>query len=202
VIQSAPADIRLRLATALGASADSAAACMAEIFAAEAPALVGGADFAQGLLPVLAKWRAPCEAAALLAHWQTIEVDRSVLALVAELRAAGVRCALASNQEAHRARCMSVELGYAAVFEREFYSCHLGWAKPAPEFFAGIIRLGGFDPARTLFIDDRADNVAAALEAGLLGVQFVLGEIGVGAGPLRLVLAGCGVDFAGGVSRY
>jgi putative hydrolase of the HAD superfamily len=193
VIQRAPADIHQRLATSLGAAPHQVQACVADIFEAEAPALVGAAELAETLAPVLARWRAPCDAQALIAQWHTIEVDTSVLGLVAELRAAGMRCAIASNQEAGRARRMSDGLGYGRAFDREFYSCHVGHAKPSPHFFAEVIRQGGLDPPRTLFIDDRPDNVEAARRAGLVGAQFVLGEIGSGAGPLRALLAGHGV---------
>jgi putative hydrolase of the HAD superfamily len=193
VLQRAPADIRLRLAGALGAPAHAAEACLDDVFAAEAPALVGQADFAERVGPVIAKWNAPCAPAELLSHWHTIEVDRGVLALVAELRRAGVVCAIASNQEAHRARRMSQHLGYAAAFDREFYSCHLGHAKPHVAFFAEAVRLGGLDPARTLFIDDREDNVAGARAAGLHAAHFVLEVVGEGAAPLRALLAGYGV---------
>jgi putative hydrolase of the HAD superfamily len=195
VLQRAPADIRLRLAAALGARPDDAEVCMAEIFAAEAPALAGTADFSVAILPVLTKWKAPSDAAVLLGHWQTVDVDQGVLALIGELRLAGIVCALASNQEAHRARRMSVDLGYGKVFDREFYSCDLGHTKPSVSFFTEIIRLSGYDAARTLFIDDRADNVAAARQAGLLAAQFVLGEVGTGAAPLRALLARYGVEL-------
>jgi putative hydrolase of the HAD superfamily len=193
VLQRAPSDIRLRLAASLGAGPDDAELCVSDIFAAEAPALVGQADFSEAILPVIAKWRASCGAAELLGHWQTIEIDQGVLALIAELRRAGLYCALASNQEAHRARRMSEALGYGKVFDREFYSWQLGHSKPALAFFTELIRLGGFDPARTLFIDDRADNVAAAREAGLQAEQFVLGVVGEGAAPLRALLATFGI---------
>ncbi len=58
-------------------------------------------------------------------------------------------------------------LNYREIFEQEFYSCHLGIAKPKPEFFEEItIRLG--QPAASiLFVDDRMENVLAARKVGL-----------------------------------
>jgi putative hydrolase of the HAD superfamily len=194
VIQRAPADIHMRLTLALGGTAADRDACMADCFAAEAPCLIGAADFAEALTPVLAKWNATCDAAALMAEWRTIEVDRSVLALVGALRRSGVYCGLASNQERYRAGHMSEQLAYREVFDREFYSCHLGHMKPSPAYFQEIVRLAGLDPARTLFIDDRIDNVEAALQAGLQAAQFVLGEIGTGADPMRRLLASYGLS--------
>jgi HAD superfamily hydrolase (TIGR01509 family) len=188
VIQRAPSDLQTRLTQMLGAAQTDREACMADYFAAEAPCLTGVADFAECLGPVLAKYKATCNTAALLAEWRTIEVDDSILALIADLRRSGVYCALASNQEHHRARHMSETLAYRDVFDREFYSCHLGHMKPSPDYFHEIVRLAELDPGRTLFIDDRIDNVEAARQAGLRSAQFVLGEMGAGAKPMRRLL--------------
>jgi len=193
VIQRATPGLHDRLTRLLGGAANAREACMADIFAAEAPALVGEADFAHALAPVLERWAATCDVAAILAAWRTIDVDHSVLELVAELRRAGVYCAIASSQERHRARHMSEALGYGARFDREFYSCDLACTKPDVRFFTEILRLSGLPPASTLFIDDRAENVEAARAAGLRASQFVLGEMGAGGPPLRGVLAQFGL---------
>lgn len=193
VIQRAPRDLHNRLTGLLGGAADAREACMAEIFAAEAPALVGEADFGRALAPVIAHRGAACTVDAILALWRTIEVDRSVLVVVAELRRAGVYCALASSQERHRARYMSEQLGYGALFDAEFYSCELGCAKPDPRFFAEIVRRAALSRERTLFIDDRVEHVEAARAVGLHAAQFVLGDIGSGGQPLRVLLATFGL---------
>ncbi|MDP2341119.1 MAG: hypothetical protein Q8O67_09185 [Deltaproteobacteria bacterium] len=44
-------------------------------------------------------------------------------------------------------------------------SFRLGFAKPDPRFFARA--LGGRDPASVLFLDDRVENVAGAVAAGV-----------------------------------
>lgn len=44
--------------------------------------------------------------------------------------------------------------------------------KPDPAIFALSIERFGIDPARALFIDDRADNVEAARDAGLVAHHF------------------------------
>jgi putative hydrolase of the HAD superfamily len=193
VIQRAPRDLHDRLTRLLGGAADAREACMADIFAAEAPALVGRADFALELAPIVARWRAACDAEAILTLWRTIEIDPSVLAVVADLRRAGVYCAIASSQERHRARYMSKQLGYGTLFDAEFYSCDLGCAKPDRRFFAEIVRRATLVPERTLFLDDRIEHVEAARACGLRAVQFVLGEIGSGGPPLRTVLAAFGL---------
>ncbi len=192
VIQRAPADIHMRLTMALGATPANREACMADYFAAEAPCLTG-ADFAEALKPVMAKWKLTGDPAVVLAVWHEIEVDHSILETIGALRRSGVYCALASNQQSHRAGHMSDQLAYHEVFDREFYSCHLGHMKPSPDYFHEIVRLAGLDPGRTLFIDDRIDNVEAARQAGLRAAQFVLGEIGAGAEPMRRLLTSYGL---------
>jgi putative hydrolase of the HAD superfamily len=193
VIQRAPAEIHIRLTTALGASPADQQACMADYFAAEAPCLTGAVDFAEALRPVMAKWKLTGDPAEVLAIWHEIEVDQSILGIIGALRRSGVYCALASNQQSHRASHMSEQLAYREVFDREFYSCHLGHMKPSPDYFHEIVRLARLSPAQTLFIDDRTDNVEAARQAGLQAAQFVLGEVGAGAKPMRRLLASYGL---------
>ncbi|HEY1709609.1 MAG TPA: HAD-IA family hydrolase [Rhizomicrobium sp.] len=194
VFQRPPADFLQRLAhTALGNPELDGMPLLSDIFDAEHAALAGQADFAVTLVPVLQKWNAVCDVQAMLEHWHAIDTDHSVLALVSELRRSGVVCAVASNQQSYRAAHMSATLGYAKAFDHEFYSCHLGHAKPAEDYFHAIVRIGGFDPAHTLFLDDREANVKAARSAGLNAEHFVLGEIGSGAEALRALLQPYGV---------
>lgn len=55
-------------------------------------------------------------------------------------------------------------------FDKVYYSHKLGMRKPDPAIYQRLLDDTGFDPASTLFIDDLADNVAAA-EA--LGIQSI-----------------------------
>lgn len=193
VVQLASDYLHLRLTEALGRSPDEREACMDAIFAAEAPALIGAASFETYLAPALRQLGAPCDVATVLGLWREIDPDPAVLALVRRLRERGVFCALASNQERNRARHMSGTLGYARVFDSEFYSCDLGCTKPAAVFFEEVARRAGLDPARTLFIDDRPDNVAAARACGFEAEQFVLWKEDAGAAALERLLAARGL---------
>ena len=101
------------------------------------------------------------------------DVDRFLGDLfAAELRQAGVCCALATNQNAHRARYMSDELGYARAFDHAFYSCDIGFTKPDPRFFQAVLDVLPYPPDHVLFIDDRQENVAAARDAGIRATLF------------------------------
>jgi HAD superfamily hydrolase (TIGR01509 family) len=184
-----------RIRRAFGEAPMDIEGCISDIFAAEKPCLAGEADYAEALGPVLEKWGAPCDAAAFFKAWHVINTAPGMIELIGGLRRSGVYCALASNQEAHRARHMSTVLGYGALFDDEFYSCHLGHAKPSARYFEALLDRAGLDPRTTLFIDDLEENVAAARGVGLQAVQFEL--VGEGDG-LRLagLLEGYGVRAA------
>jgi HAD superfamily hydrolase (TIGR01509 family) len=181
------------LLKAIGRPAEERDTCLAAIWAAEAPALTGEAAFEVGLAAALLGLNAKCGVETVLDHWRMIAPDPSILSLVRQVRQTGVRCALASNQERNRARHMSDRLGYRDVFDREFYSCDLGHTKPSDRYFDEVVRLADLDRARTLFIDDRRENVEAALRCGLLAEQFVLWQTEDGAAALRDLLRRYGV---------
>jgi putative hydrolase of the HAD superfamily len=146
-----------------------------DIMAAELPSLAGETPFAGALGEVLARWKVAEPAAEVLRLWHHVDVDRNMVAAVHELRAGGMRCALATNQHPERAAYMRENLGYDEVFDDLFYSCDLGVAKPDPDFFTTAVRRLGTEPGRTLLVDDNRDNVAGAKEAGLMAELFAIG---------------------------
>lgn len=173
VIQRAP-DFAHRIEKAFGVAPADLEGCIADIFSAEAPCLSGKADYADALRPVLERWGAACGPHEFFAAWHLIDAHTGVLGLIETLRASGVYCALASNQEAHRARQMSHVLGYRDMFDAEFYSCEVGHAKPDPRYFHHILDRTDLDPRATLFVDDRTDNLDAARTVGLNTMHFAL----------------------------
>jgi putative hydrolase of the HAD superfamily len=184
VLQSPAADWQARLVQLAGAG-ERAEEFLADVFAAEAPCLLGTGEFETALSDVLARWNSPCAVADALEIWTRIEADREALAVVAQLRSARVRCYLTTNQHELRARQMSEVLGYAAYFDREFYSCRLGHAKPSAEFFGLVLDAISLPASRVLFIDDHLANVAAARA---IGMQATLFEYKAGAEMLRCAL--------------
>jgi putative hydrolase of the HAD superfamily len=147
-------------------------AFVADVFAAERPCLTGAIDFPTQLGEVLQRWRSRTTVEQALSVWTNIEVDRGVLELVSALRRANVFCCLASNQQAHRAGYMSAELGYRSVFDREFYSCRVGHAKPDPAYFQHILGELQLAPEQALFIDDVEPNIISARRVGIPSVHF------------------------------
>ena len=89
---------------------------------------------------------------------------------------------------------MSETLGYSKCFDREFYSCDIGFVKPDERYFQSIITKLGVSPSSILFIDDQESSVMAArvtglnaavftasLEAGQDALSIILSQFGIGA---------------------
>jgi putative hydrolase of the HAD superfamily len=189
VIQRPPPDLAAQLATAFAVDPRSADEFILDLFRAEAEALTGHHDIQACVEPVLARWSVKVGFESFSGIWHQIEVDHSALELVADLRATGIYCALASNQQSRRATAMSVELGYEQIFDAEFYSCDLGAMKPDPGYFYEVIERSGCKASRTLFIDDRAANVEAAKGVGLHVLQFAPEWSSNGGVALRRLIA-------------
>jgi epoxide hydrolase-like predicted phosphatase len=60
--------------------------------------------------------------------------------------------------------------GYSSLddlFEKAYYSFHLGLYKPDPAIFEYVLKNSGLDPSETLFVDDYLTNIEAAKALGL-----------------------------------
>lgn len=53
-----------------------------------------------------------------------------------------------------------------------FCSCINGKRKPDPSFYLEVLTHLNVDPARCIFVDDRMRNVEAAINLGIVGLQF------------------------------
>jgi len=165
-----------------------------ELLASEKPSMTGQRDFLDDLVPVLERWGVSAHLDEVLQIWTRIDVDPEMLSAIGRLRSAGVRCFLATNQQARRGGHMATTLGYDQVFERCFYSHCLGVAKPDPRYFAAIAEEIRLAPVDLLFVDDRTQNVAGAREAGLNAAVFSA-KFGSGTAVLVEILAQYGVTL-------
>ncbi|MBR1851176.1 MAG: HAD family phosphatase [Bacteroidales bacterium] len=62
------------------------------------------------------------------------------------------------------------------MIDRYVVSGDVGLVKPDPAIFRLILQRYNLEPAETIFVDDNADNVAAATALGLLGVRFTTAD--------------------------
>jgi len=109
-----------------------------------------------------------------VAGWMTLN-PRTLPALIKFGTHAGVRLALLSNAPEPLATAID-RSGWSASFDRRFYSCRLGLAKPDPAVYQAVLDDLGATPESVLFIDDRAENVLAATALGLQAVRFTSAE--------------------------
>lgn len=142
-------------------------AFLADLMAAERPALVGKQDFRSAVAEVLQRWNSSASLDDAIEPWRWFAAEPAVVALIGALRAAGVGCHLATNQQAYRRAIMQDERGYGDWFDQTFYSCDLGLAKPDPAYFRAILGSLELPASSVLFIDDNEANVAGALSVGL-----------------------------------
>ena len=64
------------------------------------------------------------------------------------------------------------EVPILALIDHCVFSARVGMVKPHAEIFRYLCDTYGIDPHEALFVDDRADNVAAAAQAGIHGYVF------------------------------
>jgi 2-haloacid dehalogenase len=95
------------------------------------------------------------------------------VALLAELKAAGLPCFALSNMEPDSYAIRRDRYAFMRWFDGSVISGIEGVAKPDPRIFQVLLGRHGLDPSRTAFIDDSPANVKAARAAGLLAVRFV-----------------------------
>ncbi len=138
-------------------------------------AMAGQGDIREMLPPFLEHWQWPGTLDDFIDLWMREDdrLDEQVMAVVDEVKADGITCCLATNQEQHRARYMREEMGFAQRFDRLFFSCEIGHTKPHPDFFVCVTEALGLVPAAILFFDDAEKNVAAARDYGWHAHQFV-----------------------------
>ena len=142
-------------------------AYLARMFRRPPPAGVAGADLRD----------------AILAGYCFVE---KMEALLAELRRRGARLWVLSNYSPWVER-MRRALGLDRYFEGYVVSCDTGFRKPDARAYLSLLQRTGASAEETLFVDDRRQNVDAALG---LGMQAALFE---GADRLRAELARLGL---------
>ena len=192
VIQRPLETRRNKLGEVLGSSRD-VGEFLTDVSALEQTALEGQSNFTEALSKLLSRWKCPGTLGDFLDAWTMIEVAPGIADTIGILKRNGVACYLATNQVPYRARYMSEALGYRDLFDREFYSCHIGMKKPDGAYFRAILDVIGVPPSRVLFLDDHRVNVDSAREEGLHAAVFSL-EAGLGA--LHRILEEFGIRAA------
>jgi putative hydrolase of the HAD superfamily len=103
------------------------------------------------------------------ASW--LRLQAGTIALIEDLRAAGLPLALLSNAPWELAAAIG-GLPVASHFGHLLFSCELKLAKPDPECYMRALARLGASAEEVIFIDDRSENVTAAAALGLQPVHF------------------------------
>lgn len=64
------------------------------------------------------------------------------------------------------------KFGISGIFEAFLSSCWLGVRKPTQRFYSRALAIAQADPATSLFIDDRVQNIAPARALGMTAILF------------------------------
>jgi putative hydrolase of the HAD superfamily len=83
-----------------------------------------------------------------------------------------VRMATLNNECAELNEYRIEHFGLADIFPTFFTSCWLGTRKPTHEIYERVLGMTQADPARTLFIDDRVQNLRPAEALGMRTIHF------------------------------
>ncbi|MGO9516200.1 MAG: HAD family hydrolase [Candidatus Korobacteraceae bacterium] len=105
-----------------------------------------------------------------------LRVNQEALALAREIKALGVRIAILSNMPHDLLAYVQREFEWLDEFEVKIWSCELGMVKPDPSIYRVCLDALGCEAQRTLFFDDRPNNVEAARELGMEAYIFESAE--------------------------
>jgi HAD superfamily hydrolase (TIGR01509 family) len=160
--------------------------------AAADTACLTGNDFGAAMREVLHQFQINVPLEEVIDQHFWIEVRQPMLDAVRAVRDLGLHCALATNQQNLRGAYMRSSLGLETIFEEQFYSFELGFAKPEAGYFQTIMDRINVAPSRVLFIDDYEGNVVGAREIGIHGELF---PVDGGVAALAPILARYGIGL-------
>ena len=95
------------------------------------------------------------------------------IALARALRArGGTRVSTLNNESRELNEYRIRHFGLGGIFSAFFSSCWLGVRKPTHRIYERVLGMTQADPARTLFVDDREQNLAPARALGMRTLHF------------------------------
>ena len=109
----------------------------------------------------------------LLNAWNAIiQEDNAAIAPIVEEVQSRYRTAVLSNTSPTHFQKALAESRLLKRFTKHYLSYQIGAMKPDPAVFEYVIRDLAVQPGEVVFIDDIAENVAAANKQGLVGIIF------------------------------
>ena len=93
--------------------------------------------------------------------------NQETLALAREAKAAGSKIAVLSNMTSELLGILRGKFEWLDEFDVRIWSCEKGYAKPDEVIYRTCLEQLGCVPERSLFFDDRPQNVEAARQVGI-----------------------------------
>jgi putative hydrolase of the HAD superfamily len=103
---------------------------------------------------------------------QSVPFPRSISLARALAHRGTVRMATLNNESAELNEFRIEHFGLRGIFSTFFTSCWLGVRKPMLEIYERVLGMTQADPQRTLFVDDRVQNLTPAASLGVKTVHF------------------------------
>ncbi len=104
---------------------------------------------------------------------QSTPLENGALGVLKEIATSGKYMVGVLNNEARATNDYRFDLyGIREAIDVAFSSCYVGLRKPKPPIYRRAIDILGIPAKRILFIDDRAENAAAAVDAGMKAIRF------------------------------
>lgn len=101
-----------------------------------------------------------------------IRVNPQTIACLRHLKALGLKLGLLSNMPNEILAYIKQECDWIGYFDTPIFSAPLCLTKPDAPIYHECMRQMALPPERCLFVDDLAENVAAAKACGLNAIQF------------------------------
>lgn len=98
------------------------------------------------------------------------------IAVARDVAATGVRMATLNNESEELNEYRIETFGLRDIFPTFFTSCWLRTRKPMRKIYDVVLGMTQADAARTLFIDDRLQNLSPAAARGMKTIQFTSAE--------------------------
>ena len=99
-------------------------------------------------------------------------INPPMLDWVQRLQRAGIRTGILSNMPDAMEEGLRARHAWIESFDHNTWSHALNLAKPEPEIYLHAAEGLNTPPANILFIDDRAENITAALAVGMQAIQY------------------------------
>ena len=99
-------------------------------------------------------------------------VNEPMLAWVRQLHSAGIRTGILSNIGDAMSRGIKAKFDWIGRFHHTVWSHELFLRKPEPAIYAAAVKGLGVPANQVLFLDDKQENIDAAVHAGLQGIVY------------------------------